>query len=83
MPNPSPIGMSIEDFKGTYAGKNLARPTRYTVQIEPLAGQIIDMPIFQPETVTLPSRNLVTISEWFHGPPRKIPKQFTDDISSR
>ena len=37
MPNPSPAGMSIEDFKGVYGKKALARPTRYTVQIEPIA----------------------------------------------
>ena len=73
MPNPSPVGMSIEDFKAVYQGKNLARPTRYTVQIEPIAGSNIEMPIFQPETVTLPSRSLHFASEHFHGPPRRVP----------
>ena len=73
MPNPSPAGMSIEDFKAVYQGKNLARPTRYTVQIEPIQGLNGQYPIFQPETVTLPSRSLSFAREHFHGPPRKVP----------
>ena len=62
---------SISYFKQHYLEKGLARPNRYSVEFE-IRG-LSNIPYTHAESVSLPSRNFVTIQEQWIGPTRTIP----------
>ena len=70
----------INAFKQGLLGKfGLSRPTKYVVRIYgPREGVA---PIYQPETVTLPSRSLAMVQEHFHGEQWNVPCGRTFDSS--
>jgi len=61
--------VNINTFKQTFLKKGIAKPTRYQVD---LTGPGISIR-FQPETITLPSRGIATVTEQYYGPPREVP----------
>ena len=70
----------ISEFRSKTLGKiGLSRPSRYTVMFSlPFSPGTI----FQPESVTLPSRGFATFEDDIWGPPRKIPirNQYTGEV---
>ena len=61
--------MNINTFKQTFLKKGIAKPTRYKVDLTGPGMRIR----FQPETITLPSRGIATVTEQYYGPPREVP----------
>ena len=76
---------SIDNLKHGFLRYGIAKPTRYAVEFVGSGGSGTSQEavmrglnsgseyIFQPETVTLPSRSLSTVPEQFHGPNHNLP----------
>ena len=72
----------INAFKQALLGKNgLSRPSRYLVRIYGPPELSGTASVYQPESVTLPSRSLAMVQEHFHGEQWNIPCGRTFDSS--